>query len=403
MDEGVEILMSQQNVPAWKKTALATVAFSMLAGSATGLVASAKSHGRNDDEHDGDNGKTEIRYNLEFKDVSEKQLKWAYANIIRMVAQGVFKGYEDGSFKPQNKVTRLETIIAAVRVLGLEAEAQKPENMNAKLNFKDFDQLKKKNPQAVGYVKVALANDLFNENDVSIKANEPASRLWASVLLVKAMKLEAQAKAKMDVQLPFRDANHIPAGSVGYVALAIEKNLIAGYNDNTFQPNKPVTRAELAAILSRLGIQLPGYDQRNGIEAGVVTVNSNGTITVVKGDNTTVNYTLDAAVFVFRNGVKVPISALQVGDQLSVRVVQGQVIFIEVTKSAETGIITDTGTVTAINTGAKTITLQRQAGSIVYNLDANVSITPAGVVAVGQNVVVTGTNGLVKTIAIIQQ
>jgi hypothetical protein len=410
----------QQKVPAWKKTAVATVALSMLAGSATGLVASAKEHGHSEGNHYGNvkhdenkGGKfpknVNVRYRLDFKDLNEQQWKWAYQQIIRLVAQGVFKGYDDGSFKPKNKITRLETIIAAVRLLGLEPEAQKPENMNAKLNFKDFDQLKKKSPQAVGYVKVALANDLFNENDMTIQADKPATRLWASVLLVKAMKLEADAQAKMGSELPFRDAESVPAGSVGYVAVALDKGLIAGYSDNSFQPNKPVTRAELAAILARLGVQLPGQEKDNGVVTGVVqATNANGTITVKKADNTTVDYTLDASVFIFRNGVKVPANALQVGDQLSVRISQGKVIFVEVTKQADTvTTFTDAGKVTQFTTqGNATLSLQKTAANgtpttIVYNLDPNVAITGGnGTLAINQNVVVTGANSIVKTIQI---
>ncbi len=51
--------------------------------------------------------------------------------------------------------------------------------------------------------------------------------------------------------------NKIPAGSVGYVEVAIEKGLVDGFEDNTFRPNQPVTRAQLAALLDRTGNQLP--------------------------------------------------------------------------------------------------------------------------------------------------
>ncbi|MBO9597510.1 MAG: S-layer homology domain-containing protein, partial [Cohnella sp.] len=238
-----------------KKTAAALLATSMLAGSAMGMAAAKP---KDDPSHGNGKGKANISIKLNFKDVNEKQLQWAYQHIIRLASQGVFNGYDDGSFKPQNKITRIEALVAAVRLLGLQAEAEKPENMNATLNFKDFDKLKKKYGWAVGYVTVALENDLFSETDASINPEQPATRLWASVLLVKALKLDAEAKAKMGTVLPFRDYGEIPAGSVGYIAVALEKNLITGYEmtekakgrkDNgsgtqtykVFLPNKPVT------------------------------------------------------------------------------------------------------------------------------------------------------------------
>ncbi|WP_164472597.1 S-layer homology domain-containing protein [Cohnella candidum] len=406
----------QHKVQAWKKTAVATLALSMLAGSATGLVASAKSkHEDNDDHGNSNKGKIEIRYNFNFKDLSEDNYKWAYAHIIRLVSQGVFKGYDDGSFKPSNKITRVETIVAAVRLLGLESEAQKPENMNAKLNFKDFDQLKKKYPQAVGYVAVALKNDLFNENDSVIQAEKPATRLWASVLLVKSMKLEAEASAKMGTELSFRDADAIPAGSVGYVAVAIEKGLVSGYTDNTFQPNKPITRAELASILDRLGVQLPDQgNQNNQAQAitGTVTANVYGStsITVKKADNTSVTVPLDANVFVFRNGIKSPASAILAGDEVLVRTYEGKAVFIEVTKTAQAAVqFTDAGKISSFTFDASgkiaTLSLTRDVNgttsTIVYNVDPSVKITGGnGVLAASLVVIVKGENTLVKEIQI---
>ena len=69
--------------------------------------------------------------------------------------------------------------------------------------------------------------------------------MWATTLLVKALKLDAEAKAKINTKLTFTDADEIPAGSVGYVAVALEKGLIKGFENNTFRPNAPVTRAQL--------------------------------------------------------------------------------------------------------------------------------------------------------------
>lgn len=418
-----------QKQPIWKKTAAATLALSMLVGGASGVMASAKSKYKSDDwkhvssnDHDDDddrdddrdddgkkNKKAKIEFNLDFNDLNEQEWKWAYEHIIRLASQGVFTGYDDGNFKPRNNITRIEAIIASVRLLGLEEEAKKPENMNATLNFKDFDQLKKKYGAAVGYVTVALENDLFAETETSIQADKPANRLWATVLLVKSMKLSAEAKTKMDTDLPFRDADHIPAGSVGYVAVALEKNLIAGYSDNTFQPNKPVTRAELAALLDRVDQQLP-QDQNAQAISGTIQAVSASSLTVKKADNTTVTVPVDANVFIFRKDVKTAVSALQVGDEALVRTFQGKVVFIEVTKPVEANVqLLDAGKVISytLNTQGKiaTISISKDVNgvqsTIIYNVDSNVTITPAtGVLSANQVVIVKGVNNVVNVIEI---
>jgi hypothetical protein len=387
----------------WKKTLVATLAIAMLVGSATAAIAAAKP---------GHGGGNHVRHNLSFKDLDEKQWKWAYAHIIRLASKGVFKGYDDGSFKPQNNISRIETLVAAIRLLGLEAEAQKPENMNAKLNFKDFDQLKKKYPQAVGYVAVALKQDLFNENDDKIQPEKPATRLWAAVLLVKGLKLESEARALMHADLPFKDKQEIPAGSVGYVAVALSKGIISGYTDQTFQPNKPVTRAELAAILDRLGVQLPDQGHADGQAiVGIVTANTNGSISVNKADGTTISIPLAADVFIFRDNVKVQPSSIQIGDQVLVRTYEGKAVFIDVTRSAPQAVVfVDSGRVGVITFHSDgklaTISLNRSINgsnsSVTYNVDANVKITGQNV-ALSANaiVVVRGDNHVVKEIEII--
>ncbi|WP_373232654.1 S-layer homology domain-containing protein [Cohnella sp.] len=417
-----------QKQPMWKKTAAATLALSMIVGGASGVMASAdskdksddwkyaSSYDRDDDDRDDDddddkgekNKKVKIEFNLNFHDLNEQEWQWAYENIIRLASKGVFTGYDDGNFKPRNKITRIEAIIASVRLLGLEEEAKKPENMNATLNFKDFDQLKKKYGAAVGYVTVALENDLFAETETSIQADKPANRLWATVLLVKSMKLSGEAKAKMDVKLPFRDAHEIPAGSVGYVAVALEKNLIAGYNDNTFKPNKPVTRAELAALLDRMDQQLPEDKNAQAI-TGTIQAVSAGSLTVKKPDNTTVTVPVAADVFIFRSDVKAPVSALQVGDEVLVRTFQGKVVFIEVTKKAEANVqFVDAGKVVAYTVDAQgiaTISISKDVdgvqSTIIYNVGDNVTITPINsVLSANLIVVVKGVNNVVNTIEI---
>ncbi len=396
----------KQMQPVLKKTAAATIALTLLAGSAAATMASAKSdHGSKHGNEGKRGGKSGIH--LDYKDLNGKEWKWAYEPIIRLAAQGVFNGYEDGSFKPRNNISRIEALVAAVRLLGLKEEAEKPENKNANLNFKDFDQLQKKYGWAVGYVAVALENDLFSETDTKIQPDKPASRLWASVLLVKAMKLEAEAKTKMDTVLPFRDAKEIPAGSVGYIAVALEKNLIKGYNDNTFQPNRPVTRAELASLLDRVDQQLPEEGRAQAIVGKVETV-ANNALTVRKSDGTAVTVPVDANVFIFRDNVKASFSALKSGDEALVRTYEGKAVFIEVTQTAEANTqFVDSGMLTSftLNPDGKltTVSLNKTLNGvthvIIYNVDANVSISGGGLTS-NVNVVVRGTNSLVQTIEI---
>lgn len=185
---------------------------------------------------------------LEFDDIQEAE--WAAGYITKMQSKKVLQGFEDGTFRPNQPVTRVEAIVTAVRLMGLEGEA-KSKALDTQLHFKDADQLDKRFPWAKGYVIVALERGLFDAAEEKIIPDKPASRVWVSSLLVKALGLQDEALNQMTKIPEFKDAKAIPAGAVGYVNVAVAKGIVSGYPDGTFKPNKNVTRAEMAALLDR--------------------------------------------------------------------------------------------------------------------------------------------------------
>ncbi|WP_424767299.1 S-layer homology domain-containing protein [Paenibacillus sp. sgz302251] len=408
----------------WKKTAISSLALLMLAGGATSAAfadgGKGKGHGddrdkgkyqdRNDrDDWDDDDDDDKYKVTWKFKD--ENDLKWAMEYIMRLSSKGVFTGYEDGTFQPNKKISRIETLTAAVRLMGLRAQAESAAEMSTDLHFRDADKIERKYPWAVGYVAVALENDLFSETDTEVKPEENATRLWSTILLIKALKLEDEAKALNNTKLDFKDAKEIPAGAVGYVALALQKGIITGYEDKrgkTFRPNQPVTRAELAALLDRTDVEMPDHDAQ--AITGKLKASADGKITVVKADNTELSLTLDPNVFIFRDDKKSPVSALRAGDEVLVRTYQNKVVFIDVTKSAsvvtafnELGVVSSL----AFNAQAKlsTISISRvengQTVVFIYNVSTNATIIgDFSLLKTGQLVQVKGENAVANTIEI---
>ncbi|WP_274652605.1 S-layer homology domain-containing protein [Paenibacillus humicola] len=394
-----------------KKAAITSMALLTLAGGASSAFADGKGKGHGQDGHKDavrGNGKAGASITLHFKD--EKELKWALQYIVRLASKGVFNGYEDGTFKPHQSISRIETIVAAVRLMGLKEQAESQAEMSTKLNFKDADLLAKKYPWAVGYAAVALEKDLFAETADAIQPNKPATRLYAATLLVKALGLEAEAQAKANTHLSFKDADKIPAGSVGYVAVAIEKGIVTGYGDNTFRPNQPVTRAELAALLDRTDQDIPDNDG-TAITGKLKAAASNGAVTIVKPDNTEVTVAVDNGVFIFRDNIRVSLGALQAGDEVSVRTDGGKAIFIEVTKDEpQSAVVVQAGTLNSVMLNAQgkiafvSITKDVANGTqaIILNADKNVSVIgDTAKLTQGQAVELTLANGLVTSIKIV--
>ena len=69
-------------------------------------------------------GKTEMDKGVarEFPDVPKDH--WAY-NYIQLASKDFIKGYEDGSFKPNRKITKAEFTTIVLRVAGLEVDETK--------------------------------------------------------------------------------------------------------------------------------------------------------------------------------------------------------------------------------------------------------------------------------------
>ncbi|SDN66880.1 S-layer homology domain-containing protein [Paenibacillus sp. yr247] len=352
-----------------KKAVATGLVFAMMMGS--GTAAFAQGNNKNHDKRDDKRDDIRVDIHLTFNDL--KNAEWAMRYIASLASKRVFEGYEDGTFKPQNTVSRIEAITAAVRLMGLRTQAESPAEMSTKLNFKDANKIP---AWAIGYVAVALENDLFTETDDMVQPQKDGDRLWATTLLVKALKLDAQAKAKMNTTLPFKDAKQIPAGSVGYVAVAIEKGLVDGFEDNTFRPNQPVTRAQLAALLDRTGGQLP--NQGNSTITGTVSTPVSNNILSITSSGVTSAYILHPDVFIYRNGAKVNASALLPGDEVRVSTFNNQIVFIEVTRSVQSIPLTSTGTVNAVVTN-NTLTLTNAGTTTSLLLHPDVIIYRNGV------------------------
>lgn len=60
---------------------------------------------------------------------------WAQPFIQAMANAGYVSGYEDGSFRTQNEISRTEAVVIIVRALGLEIDP------NASIGFEDADQI----------------------------------------------------------------------------------------------------------------------------------------------------------------------------------------------------------------------------------------------------------------------
>lgn len=183
-----------------------------------------------------------------FKDL--KGHEWAIPYVSEVQAKGLMQGTGDGTFEPDAALTRAQALTISLRLMELEADVKAlghvPDNL---LPFADRAAIP---DWARAYAAVAVKKQILPlAEDGLLRPGENASRLWVSVLLVRALGLENEAQAKMGAKLPFHDASLVPTRLTGYAAVAVEQQLFQGFPDGTFRPNDSLTRAQAAAILSR--------------------------------------------------------------------------------------------------------------------------------------------------------
>ncbi len=178
-------------------------------------------------------------YPQKFYDVDKSH--WAYPYISELTDKNVISGYTDGSFKPENTVSRAEWSKMMVTSAGL----------NIKSDSYAISDLAKDH-WAYNYVITAkdYMNWYSNNNILSFKPNQAASREDVTVSLVK---LKGYSVSDVDYSSlsAFKDIDSISNDLKKYVAVALDKKLISGFEDNTFRGQDTLTRAEAATLLCR--------------------------------------------------------------------------------------------------------------------------------------------------------
>ena len=97
--------------------------------------------------------------------------------------------------------------------------------------------------QHIGYL--ANHDQISGYNDRSFRPYQVITRGEAAALIGRALTYDG---AKTDTVF-----NDVPSTSFasGYIQQAVEANIITGYDDGTFRPEKTVTRAEMAILISK--------------------------------------------------------------------------------------------------------------------------------------------------------
>ncbi|KFN07816.1 S-layer homology domain-containing protein [Paenibacillus macerans] len=187
---------------------------------------------------------------ITFKDV--KYDHWAKKAIDSAVAKGYFKGYADGTFKPNATVTRAEFAALLARA----AKGDAAETASSGHEFSDltghWSEAEVERAVSLGYIQ---PGDYPN----GFKPNTPITRFEMSKWMTSGLAAAAEdyKQALEDTKttvIPVKEYFNpgIPQIKSSYIAVALGTKLMSGYPDGSFGLDKNATRAEASTILLNL-------------------------------------------------------------------------------------------------------------------------------------------------------
>ena len=210
-----------------------------------------------------------------FKDVSKDF--WAAEQIYQFTNQGVIRGYEDGTFRPNQHITRAQAASILTGALQLETENLPP------IDYKDI----KESYSSYSAISAITNAGIMQGNNGNFQPNAPLTRAHMAIILTNAFEFKGNKTTA------FTD---VPKKHSAYDAIdAIFANQVTtGYKDHTFKPGQPTTRAQFVTFLSRALDQRPSistllkeaYANEATIDAYAFDGNINFGITLPETANT---------------------------------------------------------------------------------------------------------------------
>ncbi|MDD3024636.1 MAG: S-layer homology domain-containing protein, partial [Syntrophomonadaceae bacterium] len=213
---------------------------------------------------------------------------WAKGQIQSWMDNGLIKGYSDGTFRPDNKITRAEFMAL---VNGAFKYTEKASISYADVSAKAW--------YADAIAKAKAAGYISGYTDNTMKPNSPITRAEAASIISKIDYLQISGTEIAE----FTDATAL-TWSKDAVIGAAAADIMTGYSDGSFKPQNNIKRGEAVVALDRA----LSYSKNNtvyssagtyGPESGNLAVAGN--VTVIEKGTTLKNMTIAGDLIISKN------------------------------------------------------------------------------------------------------
>lgn len=171
---------------------------------------------------------------------------WAEDDIKSVAQWGYVTGYEDGTFHPDETVTRAQFAAMVSRLLGVD----KTTALTGTITDIDPD------IWYAGTVQWAYDNGIIPEEMLTDGAFEPDKEITREEMTAMIINVWKKARPRTEFAegdlTAFEDADEVSDWAREAISYALEKGVIEGVTETTLGPGESTTRAQAAVMLNRL-------------------------------------------------------------------------------------------------------------------------------------------------------
>ena len=167
---------------------------------------------------------------------------WAADYINFLYNQNIAEPYADGSYRPYEAITRAEFAVMLARAVGLDGRTY----ADVQLPYADLDQIP---ASALPALKALYAENIMRganggDGRLYLMPNSGLTRAHAAAMIGRSQKLGYGS-----ADLPFPDADSIPAYAVPHIKAMVFRGILSGYADGYFRSGNNISRGQMAKIL----------------------------------------------------------------------------------------------------------------------------------------------------------
>ena len=211
---------------------------------------------------------------------------WAEKIITKWLDTGLAENYSDGSFRPDSPVTRRDFAVLMCRSMDIQPETNITPPIDVLPESRNSD-----------YISTAISHGLITGYpDGSFRPEQTVNRETAAVILTR-LNLAETSSAKDSII--YTDIGSVSTWAKDAVSNIAASGIMKGYSDNTFRPERSLTRAEAVALLEKIRELI--NTTKSSEPSAILTINAAGEYGPVDSTDNVDQIIISAANIILQN------------------------------------------------------------------------------------------------------